>query len=192
MSAVVCCDREWTGKSYPAHVSHHARQWPSTESKFERLVDKGPGCWTWTGRVNNRGYGVVTHDRRPQYTHRVAWQLAYGPIPEGMGVLHRCDNPPCVRPEHLFLGDQKINGEDMAAKDRSTHGSKNPHAKLTEADVVDICQGGAPAAVLAERYGVHVNTIWRIRRGDRWVRVVDAAHKTDRIARLARRGECAE
>ena len=171
MTYATCCGKVWTSKSYASHTSHHARTWPTTEEKFERRVVRGAGCWLWVGGHNSHGYGTVNHNKRRQYAHRVAWEMAYGPIPDGMGVLHRCDNPPCVRPDHLFLGGQKLNGEDMAAKDRSTHGSKNPAAKLTESDVMDILRSDEPMQRLADKYGVNHTAIWMIKRGVRWTRV---------------------
>lgn len=74
----------------------------------------GP-CWVWTGRsVHKFGYGLWNNEP----VHRIAWRLTYGPIPEGLSVLHRCDKPPCARPDHLFLGTQADNMRDMVQKGR--------------------------------------------------------------------------
>jgi hypothetical protein len=75
-------------------------------------------CLEWPGSRNERGYGRVHVGDRLQYVHRVEWAKHYGPIPEGMKVCHRCDNPPCYRIEHLFLGTQADNLADMHAKGR--------------------------------------------------------------------------
>lgn len=92
------------------------------EERFWAKVDKGDGCWEWTGGRANRGYGHVEPVRgQNRSAHRVSWELTNGPIPDGLWVLHRCDNPPCVRPSHLFLGTHADNMRDMEAKGRGKH-----------------------------------------------------------------------
>ena len=88
--------------------------------RFWSKVRTGTGCWEWTGARARFGHGLVHvgPGGKLAQTHRVAWELMVGPVPEGMGVLHRCDNPPCVRPDHLFLGTQQDNVRDMWAKGR--------------------------------------------------------------------------
>ena len=93
----------------------------STVERLERSLDKSAGtdgCWVWTAATNSRGYGHATFDGARTYAHRIAYTLAYGPIPEGMFVCHRCDNPPCCNPAHLFVGTAADNAQDMAAKGR--------------------------------------------------------------------------
>lgn len=89
---------------------------------FWSRVDKSGDCWLWTKFVNSNGYGRLTYRRKQYSAHRIAFLLAVGDIPPGLNVLHRCDNPPCVRPDHLFLGTQADNMRDMAQKNR--HWSK--------------------------------------------------------------------
>jgi hypothetical protein len=89
------------------------------EERFILRVKKGRGCWEWTGARNWKGYGVLRVDERNQLAHRIAYQLAYGETPFDLYVLHHCDNPGCVRPDHLFLGTLADNNADMRAKGRN-------------------------------------------------------------------------
>jgi hypothetical protein len=106
-------------------------RWPKRTfaERFWEKVDQRADdvCWLWNGRARHwAGYGMfhVGNDRAEQ-AHRVAYALAIGPIPSGLGVLHRCDNPPCCNPSHLFLGTQADNLKDMWAKGRA-----RPHGKV--------------------------------------------------------------
>jgi hypothetical protein len=92
------------------------------ESEFWSLVDRGGDCWLWLGRKNSTGYGALGRKYPDERAHRYAWLITHGPIPDGLWVLHRCDNPPCVRPEHLFLGDALANARDRDAKGRDRNG----------------------------------------------------------------------
>ena len=99
------------------------------------------GCWEWTANSHSFGYGMIRRRRRDgSWTsvgaHRVSWELHNGQIPEGMSVLHRCDNPACVNPDHLFLGTHADNMADKAAKGRgSFRGARNPRARFVPDDV---------------------------------------------------------
>ena len=133
-------------------------------------VDKSGECWEWTGAVDRKGYGRI-HSFGDTRTHRLSWELHYGPIPDGLWVLHRCDNPPCVRPDHLFLGTVADNSADMYAKDRQARGPRLPHTKLTEADVREIRRLLAqevPKKRLGRQFGVAGTTILAIARGSTW------------------------
>lgn len=79
---------------------------------------RGHGCWLWQGATNADGYGLIKVEGRLCIASRVAWETAFGTIPAGLNVLHSCDNPPCVRPDHLMLGTQRANIQDMLAKGR--------------------------------------------------------------------------
>lgn len=83
-------------------------------------------CWLWLGYRDKRGRGIMRAFGKPMYASRVSYILTHGSIPEGLYVLHKCDNPSCVNPNHLFLGSQQDNMQDMANKKRSTLGDRNP------------------------------------------------------------------
>jgi hypothetical protein len=127
------------------------------------LVVEG-GCWEWQGSRNTFGYGRISRGSRGsgvEAAHRVAWKLAHGPIPDGQYVLHRCDNPPCCNPEHLFLGSLKDNSDDMMSKGRGRAqipaGERHPDARLSDEQIAQMRQV-APTlgnyAELGRRYGV--------------------------------------
>lgn len=152
----------------------------SPQDRFWSRVDKngpvvqlaiGP-CWLWLGPRDRKGYGT-THlgGSRQRGAHQAAWLFANGPIPQGLWVLHKCDNPPCVRPDHLFLGTSDDNIMDMIRKDRHAYGSRKPKAKLTEIDIVEIrrlCSNGTPYRPIAARFGVSLSLIGLICRRKRW------------------------
>lgn len=129
-------------------------------------------CWEWTAVRNKRGpisYGQIYDGGKLKLAHRVSFEIYCGAIPEGLQVLHRCDNSGCVNPEHLFLGTHDDNMNDKVAKERQARGITHSHAKLTDADVVAIrAAGGVPLRELAEQYGVDLSRISRIRTGKSW------------------------
>ena len=147
----------------------------------------GP-CWVWTAAVDKDGYGLIYSKELGglKKAHRVAYILFKGPIPEGLCVLHTCDNPPCVNPNHLWTGTNRNNIDDMVAKGRSLHGKKGTKTKLTEEQVLKIRKlyvprkGGTPPGVsrkfcyigsvrwLAKEFGVCRSTIQFILHGRNW------------------------
>jgi hypothetical protein len=87
------------------------------------------GCFLWMAKVNNKGYGRISVHNHSAYAHRVSYELFRGPILEGMQVLHKCDTPRCVNPEHLFLGTRKDNMQDMIRKGRQRKPTQQTHCK---------------------------------------------------------------
>lgn len=107
---------------------------------FERVMrrtlpEPNTGCVLFEGFVNPQGYGNVKVRGVAKLTHRVTWEEVNGPIPEGAYVLHSCDTPACVNPDHLFLGNQYANMKDAAKKGRMRRGEEHHNAKLTEEKV---------------------------------------------------------
>lgn len=161
----------------------------STAERFwtKARVGDPEQCWEWQASRTKVGYGKFT--TRHQYwegAHRIAWMLTVGPIPDGLSVLHRCDNPPCVNPGHLFLGTQTDNMADMNKKGRVAKGDRHKSrtkpesvargeavwmAKLTEDDVRAIRASAEIGRVLAARYGVQREAIDKIKRRERWKHV---------------------
>jgi len=131
-------------------------------------------CWQWTGSTTHKtGYGQMKWDGRLQVASMIAWQLAHGVIPEGLLVLHKCDNRLCVNPNHLFLGTSQDNMDDMKRKGRScdNNGERNPAAKLKELQVGEIRKKysqGIKQYKLGQEYGVTRQAIWQIVHNVHW------------------------
>lgn len=153
-------------------------------ARFMRYVepDTNGGCWLWSaGRTKKSGYGQTSQSHRHMVAHRVSWRLHRGAIPEGLKVLHRCDVPACVNPDHLFLGTQADNVADMMAKGRNNlrkYGYRpRRNGKLTPTDVLNIRRmaGQKFQKEIAADFGVNKGTISKILTGIRWGHVKEAA-----------------
>lgn len=173
--------------------------WPNVN-----VVDDASSCWEYRKLDSHGKYGAIKVEGRPLRAHRVSWELHFGPIPGGLFVCHRCDNPPCVRPDHLFLGTPADNSADMVAKGRSytpsgadhysarspgkvRRGEAAPRSILTEEQVRAIrsrlAAGGITQRALAAEYGVSPATIWVIASGRVWKHVDDQTAVTSRSYR---------
>jgi hypothetical protein len=149
------------------------------QKRFWQKVSKSDECWTWIGSKDCDGYGVMSQHvngiAKQRKAHIISYELHFGEIPTGICVLHKCDNPSCVNPEHLFLGTQADNQHDRKNKGRQAKGEANGRAKLTEQDVrdirylyktVDISQTG-----LANKYGVSQYSISQVVLNKKWKHV---------------------
>lgn len=138
---------------------------------FWAKVKKGDGCWEWTAKRNNKGYGLFRTKIKSAWSFttasRVSYELTYGIIPKGKWVLHTCDNRGCVRPDHLFLGNHSDNMRDMHSKGRG-------RSILGPADAVRIHQlraQGVPRAEVATMFGVSIASVKNITMGRTWKHV---------------------
>lgn len=140
------------------------------QDRFWSKVQKadGDGCWVWIAAKNRLGYGLFGFERKSMLAHRVAFVLTYGPIPDGVLLRHRCDNPACVRPDHLLPGDNAANTQDAIERGRRPvfKGMKNGRAKLTDDQVREIRQrydaGGTTILILAAQFGMSKSQIYNI------------------------------
>lgn len=149
---------------------------PTAKERFlERVkVYNGTiGCWVWPGNKTTAGYGVIRDNTKQKYAHRLSFEVFKGPIPAGMFVCHKCDNPPCVNPDHLFAGTNKDNIRDASSKMRLKRG-----LKLTDANVLDIikmCSSGALQKDVAKIFSVGQQCISLIVTGKRFARLSNEA-----------------
>lgn len=146
------------------------------EDRFWNYVDKdaGGGCWEWTKKRMESGYGMTSELRKTLLAHRVAYELSKGPIPEGLVVRHSCDNPPCCNPDHLLLGTYADNTEDAVSRNRVAFGERVHSAKLTAEEVREARiarAGGATISALSRKYLVARSTIRNAIKGKTWSRV---------------------
>lgn len=160
-------------------------------------------CWKWDGTKFTFGYGRIssgTGDSRTyHYAHRVSFEIHNGPIPIGLVIRHTCDNPECNNPRHLISGTPRDNSKDRADRGRvnSLLGESHQNAKLTNEQVIEIynSQGRLSREYFAEKYGVHIDTISKIRNNKMWTHITSKLNNnvinenlTDRLNKLKNRG----
>jgi len=142
------------------------------EDRFYSKVKKEEtGCWVWTAFKNSQGYGKFSYYGKQRLAHRISWEFSNGSIPEGVVVCHRCDNPSCVNPDHLFLGTVDENVADRNTKGRTASCSRHGRAKLSLEDVKEIRELGDDftRSELGRVYGVSAHQIYQIVSGRQWI-----------------------
>lgn len=149
----------------------------SLSERFYENVSTVPeaGCWIWIGSLRH-GYGAMHVNGYSHGAHRVSWEMHKGSIPPKSYVLHKCDTPACVNPDHLFLGDQFDNMADMKRKGRGpkhqrAFGDRQGSAVLTNDQALEIFMDNRPSRVVAKEYGTNKTTVLNIRNGRQWSKI---------------------
>jgi len=179
-------EKGWIKGQPLAFINHHNAHLQKSEPLAERFwkkVHKGGDdeCWIWQGRIDKNGYGRIDLSRQDKnrLAHRLSYTLTHGSIPDGLDILHQCDNPACVNPSHLFPGTHKQNMEDRARKGRGIRGQQwydalgvgedNPNARLSNTEVAEaraLWESGAfTQTAIAKRLNVDQSHISNIIRG---------------------------
>lgn len=162
-----------TIKGTPVHFCKgHTNRRP-VKDRFLEKINKTDTCWLWLGEPDDRGYGVISDLGQRIKAHRFSWIFHNGPIPAGLCVLHKCDNPPCVNPDHLFLGTKGDNIQDCKAKGRTARGESHGSARLTSEQVIAIRNSfpAIPKCRLARIYGVTETHIREIINREKWAHI---------------------
>lgn len=162
------------------------------EGKYR--VDEESGCWVWTKSTAGKGYGqlrIRALGKYGPYAHRLSYIAHVGPIPKGLLVCHKCDNPRCINPEHLFLGTSEQNLQDMKSKDRHLCGARNTESKLSEEQVqliYELKDRGVSSHLVGKIFKIGQMTAWRIMHGVRWEHLFikkygkDSIHKRQTVS----------
>lgn len=176
------CKGKHNGHGLCAKHLHRLKKHGSTELKTieERFHDSYipepmSGCWLWTGTSNTQGYGTFYANGRLHIAHRFSWELHNGPIPEGMLACHHCDTPPCVNPDHLFVGTHKDNAQDSLKKGRHSraNGDHWNRSSITWDDIPkikELKEQGLTYEEIGKQYGVGPTCIYDICKNRSWRR----------------------
>jgi len=155
-------------------MKNATHNWSLLDRLMHYVSIQDGGCWLWTGGTNKAGYGRISVSGRLVVAHRVSYELHVGEVPDQLCVLHRCDVPSCVNPEHLFLGTHTDNMRDMVSKGRNVarRGEENSQAKLTKSRVLLLrekyASGSSNISALAREFGVSRRAIRFAIKGETW------------------------
>jgi hypothetical protein len=143
---------------------------PDMRTRFESKFIVTPGCWPWQNSRDTSGYGLFLLNRKQCKAHRVSYEMYVGPIPDGLHVLHSCDNPRCVNPDHLSVGTNLENMQDRERKGRGVRqfGEKHHNSKLTTSEAKAIRADQRKQRDIAAEYGVSQHTVWQIKKNLIW------------------------
>lgn len=166
-----CGDPRCTTELRRRNAAAQRRPWHERFARYVRV--RRHGCWEWTGPLTVDGYGQLHISKIQFRAHRLSYIIHKGPIPDGLFVCHKCDNPACVRPGHLYAGTHKQNMRDKRIRGRSNTpvGSDNGQAKLTEGAVAQIKKmlaGGHAQCEIAKSFGVDPSLVSKIKHGVVW------------------------
>lgn len=140
------------------------------KAKFDKFVIKSEGCWDWSGTKNKQGYGGMLHRHKVLKAHRVSYMIHKGMIPDGLFILHRCDNTSCSNPEHLFLGNQSENMIDMVSKNRNHVRNKINSDQVLE--IRKMLSLDIPMTKIAKKYNVSDVCIFYIKHNKSWKDII--------------------
>lgn len=163
----------------PNQKTHHSYARPLIERFWKKVDVQGPDdCWNWKGTLHPHGYGRIANNKHLLLTHRVSYEIHFGSIPEGLLVCHKCNNPRCVNPNHLYAGSTDDNMKDRLLAGRYACGERHENAKLTEQEVGIIRTSFIPYTVtikmLAERFGVSTGAVSAIVYLRDWKHLLDS------------------
>jgi len=168
------------GRERKTRLMRLKMKFKNTMDKIKKysVLEKRTGCWLWVKSVNRFNYGQMSYKNKTTLSHRVSYcesnQLELSSI-EGLSVLHKCNNPSCVNPDHLYIGNQKENMKDMVISKNSLFGEKNKSAKLSKEKVLNIIEEYSTKTKtqkeISEKHGVSPSTVGSIVSGRTWSHV---------------------
>lgn len=157
-------------------TKHRYNRTPEERLEGLSIPEPNSGCWLWLGRLNEWGYGVFRLDNKTVLAHRASWIVNYGEIPDGKKVCHSCDMPPCINPDHLWIGTDDDNAQDCIRKGRAVHprGCEHPNVSITEDQAMEIISRlrTEEDLAIATYIGCTENAVNLIRRNRTWRHLV--------------------
>lgn len=157
--------------SRPCHYQHNTTTIDAAFLRKMSLLDPLSGCWIWQGLIpRSHGYAIFSGRR----VNRLSYQVFHGPISANIFVLHECDNPACINPDHLYAGDHQRNMQDRTDRGRNLVGDRHPRARLTAGDIPHIraaVAAGRTQRGVAAEFGVAQSQIWSVCSGRTWAHV---------------------